>query len=233
MKVTDCVKIRRAIISTYDKKGVADFADGLVKLNPELEIYSSSGTASELQKKVMRNVKEISDYTKFPEMPSGLVKTLHPKIHAGILAEPGNEEQSAYMQMHGIKEFDLIVVNLYPFSVVSSDSSKTVEDARRNMDIGGVSLIEAASKNFLRVAVITDPKDYSWVLAAIKKNNGCLDMKSRVQLAKKALKYLAGYVGSMSYYYERIPDNSILKSYGVEKHEWEERLQERLRKDRG
>ncbi|MBN2453938.1 hypothetical protein JXB11_00160 [Candidatus Woesearchaeota archaeon] len=231
MKVDDLVKVNRAIISAYDKKGLADFAESLVKLNPELEIYSSSGTAAELQKKVMKNIKEISDYTKFPEMPSGLVKTLHPKIHAGILAEPGNGEHSAYLQMHGIKQFDMIVVNLYPFSAVASDPMKTVEDARQNMDIGGVSLIEAASKNFLRVAVITDPGDYGWVIANLKKNKGSADLKTRVTLAKKALKYLSNYLGSISAYYEKKPDNDIQKFYGVEKHEWAERLQERLRKD--
>jgi phosphoribosylaminoimidazolecarboxamide formyltransferase/IMP cyclohydrolase len=231
MKVQDLVKVRRAIISVYDKKGLGEFASSLVQLNSDIELYSSSGTSVELQKKVMKNVKEISDYTKFPEMPSGLVKTLHPKIHAGILAEPGNEEHSAYMQMHGIKQFDLIVVNLYPFSAVASDPLKTVEDARKNMDIGGVSLIEAASKNFLRIAVVTDPLDYSSLISGMKKNGGCIDLKTRVQLAKKALKYLASYLGSMSGYYEKKPDNAIQKFYGVEKHEWQERLQERLHKD--
>jgi phosphoribosylaminoimidazolecarboxamide formyltransferase / IMP cyclohydrolase len=227
--MNDLVKIRRAIISTYDKKNLAGFAETLVKINKDIELYSSSGTAAELQKTVLKNLREISEYTGFPEMPSGLVKTLHPKIHAGILAEVGNEQQSAYLQMHNIKEFDLIVVNLYPFSKASA--SGTYEDARKNIDIGGVSLIEAASKNFLRVAVVVDPADYDLITAGMKKNNGSIDLKTRIVLAKKAFSYLANYLAGISSYYSALPDDKIQAFYGVKANDWEKRLQERLRKD--
>jgi phosphoribosylaminoimidazolecarboxamide formyltransferase / IMP cyclohydrolase len=227
--MNDLVKIRRTIISAYDKKNLAGFAESLVKFNKDIEIYSSSGTAAELQKTVLKNLREISEYTGFPEMPSGLVKTLHPKIHAGILAEVGNEQQSAYLQMHNIKEFDMIVVNLYPFSKASSTG--TYEDARKNIDIGGVSLIEAASKNFLRVAVVVDPNDYGVILANIKKNSGSIDLKTRIQLAKKAFKYLADYLATICNYYSSCEDEKVMSFYGVKGYGWEERLQERLRKD--
>jgi phosphoribosylaminoimidazolecarboxamide formyltransferase/IMP cyclohydrolase len=227
--MNDIVKIRRAIISTYDKKNLLSFAENLVKQNKDIEIYSSSGTALELQKSVLRNLKEISEYTGFPEMPSGLVKTLHPKIHAGILAEVGDEQQSAYLQMHNIKEFDMVVVNLYPFS--SASAKGTYEDARKNIDIGGVSLIEAASKNFLRVTVVVDPGDYDLITANLKKNNGAIDLKTRILLAKKALKYLANYLSTISNYYSAVPDEKLQEFYGV-KHGWEERLQEGLHKNR-
>jgi phosphoribosylaminoimidazolecarboxamide formyltransferase/IMP cyclohydrolase len=146
------------------------------------------------------------------------------------LSEYGNEEHAAYLQLHRIKEFDLVVVNLYPFSSVAADA-KSLENARKNIDIGGVALIEAAAKNFLRVVVLVEPSDYASLIAHMKKNNGSVDLKLRIQLAKKAFKYISSYLGSISNYYAGLSDNVIQTFYGVEKHEWKERLQERLHKD--
>ena len=199
-------KISNAVISCYDKTGLAGFAGEIVRLNPEARIYSSSGTFRFLEGHVKKNLVEISDYTGFREMPSGLVKTLHPKIHSGILADTEDELQKAYLERNSIEKFDLVAVNLYPFRKVV-DEQKDFETARRNIDIGGVSLLESASKNFIRVAPVCSPEDYGWVAGEIRE--GRFNEESRLRLARKAFSYLSGYLTDISDYFSKLDAGEI------------------------
>ena len=193
------IAVRNAIISCYDKKGLREFVSELEKAIPDIKIYSSGGTYRQLQEAAKGKVTEIAAYTGFPEMPSGLVKTLHPKVHAGILADKNNAEQMEYLKQNGIETFDMVIVNLYPFEKAVAEGAD-MEEARKNIDIGGVSLIEAAAKNFRRVTVVCDANDYNKVLEEIKK--GGVSSKTRLELAKKTFKYLAQYLKAISSYFE-------------------------------
>jgi phosphoribosylaminoimidazolecarboxamide formyltransferase / IMP cyclohydrolase len=197
------VKIKRAIISCYDKSGLKEFVSELVKFDSEIKIFSSSGTYRELETVAKGNLAEISEYVGFKEMPSGLVKTLHPKIHSGILAELDDDEQSRYLEDNKIEVFDLVVVNLYPFETAVAEG-KSPEEVRKNIDIGGVSLLEAASKNFLRVAVVSSPEDYPRLIESLKKNEGCTDLKTRLELAKKAVAHLQHYISEINKYFGKL-----------------------------
>lgn len=210
----DSVKISNALISCHDKTGLKYFAAELVKINPTIKIYCSSGTFNELKKVADANVVEISEYTGTKEMPAGLVKTLHPKIHSGILADLSDEQQRKYLEFIKAVPFDLVVVNLYPFA--ASAGSGSIEKARTNIDIGGVSLIEAASKNFLRVAVIVSPVDYERVLEEMKKNNGSCSSETRLKLAKEAMNCISGYIGNISDYYGKLTPDAVKKEFKVE-----------------
>ena len=211
----DTVKINNVLISCYDKTGLKYFAAELAKINPDVRIYCSSGTFNELKKAVAAaNLLEISEYTGTKEMPVGLVKTLHPKIHSGILADLNDREQLKYLEENKAVAFDLAVVNLYPFSTAAKEGA--IEKARMNIDIGGVSLIEAAAKNFLRVAVIVSPVDYEKVLEELKKNKGGCNIDTRLRLAKAAMGYLSAYIGNISNYYDRLTTAAVKKEYKVE-----------------
>ncbi len=213
--VKDKVKISNALFSCHDKTGLKYFAAELVKINPGARIYCSSGTFNELKKAVAAaNLIEISEYTETKEMPAGLVKTLHPKVHSGILADVNDAEQKTYLESIKAVAFDLVVVNLYPFSAAAEGNS--IEKARTNIDIGGVSLIEAAVKNFLRVAVAVSPVDYEKLLEAMRKNGGSCDIETRILLAKTAMDYLSAYISNISSYYDRLTTAAVKKEYKVE-----------------
>mgnify|MGYP001948541782 CR=1 FL=1 len=186
------MKINNAIISCYDKTGLKEFVSKLVEYNPSIKIFSSSGTFRELESVAKDNLFEVAEYTGFPEMPGGLVKTLHPKVHAGLLADLSDEEHKKYLEENNIEAFDLVVVNLYPFEKVASEGAD-LETARQNIDIGGVSLIEAGAKNFKRVTVVTDPSDYDKVLQE----------SERLDLAKKAFAHLAHYFNEINNYFSK------------------------------
>ena len=146
-------------------------------------------------------------------MPSGLVKTLHPKIHAGILADLKDDQQRTYLEENKAVAFDLVVVNLYPFSGAAAEGG--IEKARTNIDIGGVSLIEAAAKNFLRVAVVVSPVDYEKLLEMLRKDEA-VNIEIRLQFAKIALNYLSAYIGSIDDYYEKLSSAAVKKEYQLE-----------------
>ncbi len=202
------MKISNAIISCHDKKGLKEFVSELVKINPEIKIYSSSGTYRELETVAKSNLVEISGYTGANEMPGGLVKTLHPKIHAGILADLNDEAQRKYLDDNKIEAFDMVVVNLYPFEKAVAEG-KGFAHARNNMDIGGVSLLEAASKNFPRVTVVSSPDDYATALESIRKNNGSTDVATRLLLAKKAISHLQHYLTEINNYFKKLEMGDI------------------------
>jgi phosphoribosylaminoimidazolecarboxamide formyltransferase / IMP cyclohydrolase len=194
-------KIERAIISVTDKTGVVDFAKKLSEFG--VQILSTGGTA-----KAMRNggisVTEISDYTGFPEMLDGRVKTLHPKVHGGILGVRDNEEHVKMMKKHGIENIDLLVVNLYQFEKTVAKEGVTLEDAIENIDIGGPAMLRSSAKNFKYVTIITDPADYSVVLDEMKANGGATTLKTRFRLAKKVFQLTNRYDGAITKYLEGV-----------------------------
>ena len=163
------MKIQRALISVSDKTGLVDFARALVDMG--IEIISTGGTAKLLQKESIATT-EISAYTGFPEMMDGRVKTLHPKVHGGLLHLRDNPEHVAQCEAHGIKPIDLVVVNLYPFEETIAKPNVTLDEAIENIDIGGPSMLRSAAKNYRSVTVITDPNDYKDVLDVLRWNDG-------------------------------------------------------------
>ncbi len=194
-KVDNAIKINNVIISVSDKSGLDMFVSGLTEINPDIKIYSTGGTYDYISKiiKDKKNIVQISDYTGQPETQGGLVKTLDFKIYLGILTEKYNEYHQSDLKRTSSVHFDMVVVNLYPFEKVTSKPAVTLEEARANIDIGGPTMVRASAKNFLRVAVVVDPSDYSMILAKLKDNNGLLMLKDRFELAKKAFLRTAEY----------------------------------------
>ena len=187
---------KQALISVSDKTGVVDFAKGLVELG--YHILSTGGTAKLLAANGLA-VQEVSDYTGFPEMLDGRVKTLHPKIHAGLLARRTVPEHMAKLVEHGIDPIDIVVVNLYPFEATVARPDCTFALAIENIDIGGPTMIRAAAKNHESVAVVVDPQDYSTILDEIREK-GEVRPETRVLLAKKVFTHTARYDAMISNY---------------------------------
>ncbi|BCB95668.1 bifunctional purine biosynthesis protein PurH [Dissulfurispira thermophila] len=182
--------IKRALISVSDKRGIVDFAKELSLMG--IEILSTGGTAKSLRDAGIA-VTEVSDYTGFPEMLDGRLKTLHPKIHGGLLARRSNAKDMDDIQRHDIKPIDMVVVNLYPFEETISKPGVTFEDAIENIDIGGPTMLRAASKNFQDVIVVVDPDDYPKIIDEIKSSNGDISRETRLNLAKKVFAHTARY----------------------------------------
>ncbi|UZR29864.1 bifunctional phosphoribosylaminoimidazolecarboxamide formyltransferase/IMP cyclohydrolase [Methylococcus mesophilus] len=190
--------IARALVSVSDKTGCVEFCRRLADIG--VEIISSGGTARLLAEHGVPAI-EVSDYTGFPEMMDGRVKTLHPKVHGGILGRRGIDE--AVMAEHGIRPIDLVVVNLYPFEQTVARSDCDMETAIENIDIGGPALIRAASKNHASVAVVVDPADYSAVQAELEASGGGLSHATRFALAAKAFRHTAWYDSAIADYLDR------------------------------
>jgi phosphoribosylaminoimidazolecarboxamide formyltransferase / IMP cyclohydrolase len=182
--------IKQALISVSDKTGVLEFAQGLAAQG--VKLLSTGGTAKMLRDAGL-TVTEIGDYTGFPEMLDGRVKTLHPKVHGGILARRDLPEHLATIEAHGIPTIDLVCVNLYPFAATIAKAGVTLEDAIENIDIGGPAMVRSSAKNYAGVAIVTDPEDYAPLLAEMKANAGALQLATRFGLAKKAFTHTARY----------------------------------------
>ncbi|MDH4099231.1 MAG: bifunctional phosphoribosylaminoimidazolecarboxamide formyltransferase/IMP cyclohydrolase [Nitrospirota bacterium] len=182
-------KIERALISVSDKAGIVDFARELGVLG--IEILSTGGTAKLLREQGV-SVKDVSEFTGFPEMLDGRVKTLHPKVHGGLLGLRDNEEHARQMEEHGIEPIDLVVVNLYPFEATIKKPGVTLEEAIENIDIGGPTMLRSSAKNYRHVTVVVDPSDYRHVLEEIKAN-GDTSEKTRFTLAAKVYAHTARY----------------------------------------
>jgi len=189
------MRVQRALISVSDKTGVVELAKALLPLG--VEILSTGGTAQLLKLNGVV-VTEVADFTGFPEMMEGRVKTLHPKVHVGILARRDKPDHVASMQQHGIKPIDLVVVNLYPFAQTVAKPGVTMDDAIENIDIGGPAMVRAAAKNHAFVAIVTDPADYARVVEQLKKNKGAVSDDERYRLAAKAFSHTAEYDGMIS-----------------------------------
>ncbi|MFK8068291.1 MAG: bifunctional phosphoribosylaminoimidazolecarboxamide formyltransferase/IMP cyclohydrolase [Gammaproteobacteria bacterium] len=188
------IKIRRALISVSDKAGIVELAKSLT--DSGVEILSTGGTAKLIADQNIA-VKEVSEHTGFPEMMDGRVKTLHPKIHGGILGRRGQDDQ--VMSEHNIDPIDLIVVNLYPFEETISKPDCSLEDAIENIDIGGPTMVRAAAKNHANVAIVVDPKDYETVIEEINSQGG-IKKETCFKLATKAFEHTAKYDGMIANY---------------------------------
>ncbi|NIS62959.1 MAG: hypothetical protein GTO13_20365 [Proteobacteria bacterium] len=190
-------KIRRALVSVSDKSGVVELARALADLR--VEILSTGGTARTLRENGIEIV-EVSEYTGFPEMLDGRVKTLHPKIHGGILGQRENPHHVQTMGKHGINPIDMVVVNLYPFEATIAKPHCTLEEAIENIDIGGPAMIRSAAKNYRDVAVVVDPGDYDDLITELRKNDGQISGRTRFRLAKKVFHMTAQYDSAISNY---------------------------------
>ena len=188
------IKVKRALISVSDKTGLADFAKGLHKLG--VEIISTGGTASLLRQSNIPVI-EVSDYTGFPEMLDGRVKTLHPTIHGGLLAVRDNSEHMAQLAKHKIGTIDMVVVNLYPFEKTVAKKNVSLEDAIENIDIGGPSMLRSAAKNYKSVAVICNPERYAEILAELNNNSGILSDKVLTNLGIEVFERTSQYDGAI------------------------------------
>src|SRR5215213_6357554 len=182
------VKIRRALLSVSDKTGLVDFARALRARN--VELLSTGGTAKALREAGLPVI-DVSAYTGFPEIMDGRVKTLHPRVHGGLLGRRGVDD--AVMATHNIPPIDLLAVNLYPFAQTVAKPDCTYADAIENIDIGGPAMVRAASKNHESVTVIVDPADYVHVLADLEANAGATSIDTRASLAAKAFAHTAKY----------------------------------------
>ncbi len=182
-------KVERALISLTDKSGIEDFARALSAEG--IEILSTGGTASKIRDAGIAVV-DVSDFTGFPEMLDGRVKTLHPKVHGGILHQRANSEHLEQCSQYGLKPIDIVAVNLYAFEKTIADPGCSLEDAIENIDIGGPTLLRAAAKNFQDVTVIVDPDDYVTVLNEIRES-GNTSLKTRFRLATKVFALTSQY----------------------------------------
>ena len=212
--MTDLVPVRRALISLSDKTGLDELAAGLARHG--VEIVSTGGTAAKLRENGA-SVRDISDLTGFPEIMDGRVKTLHPKVHGGLLGVRDNPEHAASMEEHGITPIDLVVVNLYPFlnTVTSGADRATIIE---NIDIGGPSMVRSAAKNHAHVAIVTDPADYAALLTELDTYGGSTTIELRKKLAAKAFALTAAYDSTISQWFsfadqsERFPETWVQAS---------------------
>ena len=197
------VKLRRALLSVSDKTGLAELARQLAAL--EVELLSTGGTAKALRDAGL-SVRDVSEVTGFPEMMDGRVKTLHPKVHGGLLGRSGTDE--AVMAEHGIAAIDLLVLNLYPFETVTARADCTLVDAVENIDIGGPAMLRSAAKNFARVAVATDPAQYAGLVQELQANAGALSARTRFALSVAAFNRVAQYDAAISNYLSAVADDA-------------------------
>jgi len=203
-------RIESALISVSDKKGIVEFCRVLAELN--IELVSTGGTASLLRDNKI-SVKDVAELTGFPEMMDGRVKTLHPKIHGGILALRDNPAHVAKMKEHNILPIDLVVVNLYPFEATVARGAP-FEEVVENIDIGGPSMVRAAAKNHQYVGVVVDPADYDSILAELRENDRSLSSTTRFRLFRKAFQHTARYDGAISNYFSSLNDEKKPQRWG-------------------
>jgi phosphoribosylaminoimidazolecarboxamide formyltransferase/IMP cyclohydrolase len=199
--------IRRALISVSDKTGIVEFAQALAERG--VDILSTGGTARLLAEQGIA-VTEVSDYTGFPEMMDGRVKTLHPKVHGGVLGRRGQDDE--VMEQHGINPIDMVVVNLYPFAETVAKDGCTLEDAVENIDIGGPTMVRSAAKNHKDVTIVVNASDYDRVVAEMDANDKSLTLETRFDLAIAAFEHTASYDGMIANYF-----GTMVPSYGENK----------------
>ena len=205
-------KIKRALISVYDKTNLLEIANALAQRG--VEILSTGGTARYLRDTGI-DILDVSDYTGFPEMLDGRVKTLHPKIHGGLLADRDNAEHNAQAEAQGITPIDMVICNLYPFEATVAKPDVTLPEAIENIDIGGPTMIRAAAKNYRHVAVLTEASQYSEIIADLDANDGCLSEERRFELAKAAFAHTAHYDTAIAAYLANIdsqPDEFVVRA---------------------
>jgi len=218
-KIDDLVPVKHVLISVSDKSGLEEFIPGLVKACPGVKILSTGGTYKKigeiLGKKAEKKLVPVSEYTGQPETQGGLVKTLDFKIYLGLLTEKYNQSHQSDLKRTGAVRIDMVVVNLYPFRETVAKKGVTVEEARSNIDIGGPCMVRASAKNYLRVASVTDPRDYKKLIKELEKEKGKTSLKLRYELAKKAFSHTAGYDTAIAEYLAGEAHGKMKKSYST------------------
>lgn len=196
-RIDDQVKVNHVLISVSDKSGLDTLVPALVRINPEVKIFSTGGTFGAIEKilgdAASKHLVQVSDYTGQPETQGGLVKTLDFKIYLGILTETYNDSHKEDLKRTAAVPIDMVVVNLYPFEATVAKEGVTVEEARSNVDIGGPTMVRASAKNYLRVASVVNPADYADVVASLEKTGGATDLALRYKLATRAFEHTATY----------------------------------------
>jgi len=214
-QVINAIKPENILVSVFDKHGLDELVKGILDFNKDAKFYSTGGTGKKiietLGARASENYLSVEDFTGAPEMEGGLVKTLHPKIHAGLLAERGNPAHEEYLYGTLLKMgcrpgvyFDIFVGNLYPFTEVISKAETTPETARVNIDIGGPAMTMASAKNWHSVAVLTSPSQYSEFLRSLQNNNGMIVLDQRFELARQAMKSIGEYRTAIGNYFGRL-----------------------------
>ncbi|MEI6972427.1 MAG: hypothetical protein WCL44_13040 [bacterium] len=218
-RIDGTVKVNSVLASVSDKTGLDTLVPALVKINPAIKIYSTGGThkaiADILGQSASQNLVQVSAYTGQPEMQGGLVKTLDFKIYLGLLSETYNDAHVQDLQRTGAVAIDMVVVNLYPFKETIAKPDVTPEQARGNIDIGGPCMIRASAKNFIRVASVTDPRDYRKVISEMKKSGGLVSLETRFKLARKAFTHTASYDKAIAGYLRKCEFEKILGCYRI------------------
>ena len=203
-RIDNPVKARHVLISVSDKTGLDTFIPELIRTAPGVQIFSTGGTYKKIEELMPEgssaSLVPVSDYTGQPETQGGLVKTLDFKIYLGLLTETYNEAHQADLQRTAAVPIDMVVVNLYPFQQTVAQPEATVESARGNIDIGGPCMIRASAKNFIRVAPVVDPADYSRIIAELDATGGHTTLDMRAELAKKAFAHTAEYDRAITEY---------------------------------
>ncbi|HOX45394.1 MAG TPA: hypothetical protein PK668_17490 [Myxococcota bacterium] len=212
------VRVRHALVSVTDKRGLQILASGLLNMEPDCRIFSTGGTYAALREllgpeRAARHLVQVSDYTGQPETQGGLVKTLDFKIYLGLLTETYNPDHQADLARTAAVPIDMVVVNLYPFAQTVARPGATPEEARANIDIGGPCMIRAAAKNYLRVAAVTDPSDYEPLVRRMRANGGRLDLAARFELAQKAFRHTAEYDQAIAAYLAARPPAEVEACY--------------------
>lgn len=216
-KIDDKVRVQRVLISVYDKGGLDSFVPDLLRINPDITIYSTGGSyraiAGVLGEKASDHLVAVSEYTGQPEMQGGLVKTLDFKIYLGLLSETYNPAHVEDLKRAEALAMDMVVVNLYPFEKTIAEPGVSPEESRANIDIGGPCMIRAAAKNFLRVASVVDPGDYSWIIAELESTEGRLSLETRFHLARKTFAYTSRYDTAIADYLGSCTEKQVGDSY--------------------
>ena len=221
-KVYDKIPVKNVIVSVFDKTGLDTFIPGLIKASPDVKFMSTGRTFKKIKAilgdSAEKYLMEVSEYTDFPEMDGGLVKTLHPKIHAGILGERNNPKHQEYLknELEGGVFIDMVVSNLYPFSDVIAKPDSTFEQARGNIDIGGPTMMRAGAKNFPSCMVVSNPTDYEEILTYMEGSNGSTHFIQRLKCAAQVFEKTGGYDNTISAHFNKMIAggmDSILAQY--------------------
>jgi phosphoribosylaminoimidazolecarboxamide formyltransferase/IMP cyclohydrolase len=206
-KVEDLIPVRNVLVSVSNKDGLHSFIGSLVNMNPDMHFISTGGTYKTMREILgsypRANLTDVSEYTGFPEMEGGLVKTLHPKIFAGILGERNNAKHQEFLSNLGNAVYlDMVVVNLYPFEQTIAKPGISFEEARGNIDIGGPAMLRAAAKNFLGCLPVFHPLIYTKVIEHLKENNGSSSLEFRLNMARKVFGHTYHYDHAVAKYME-------------------------------
>jgi phosphoribosylaminoimidazolecarboxamide formyltransferase / IMP cyclohydrolase len=220
-KIDELVSVKRVLVSVSDKTGLDRFIPGLVAAAPGVTLYSTGGTHKAIADLLgvagaAKHLVSVSDYTGQPEMQGGLVKTLDFRIYLGLLSETYNEAHAADLKRTRAVSIDMVVVNLYPFQATVAKVGVTPEQARTNIDIGGPCMVRASAKNFLRVASVTDPRDYDRILEELGRQGGRVSLATRFDLARKAFRHTAEYDAAIAQYFAQRSLAEVEKCYARE-----------------